>query len=690
MKLLKYRVRDFRSIDDSGDIETDRVTTLIGTNESGKTNVLLPLWKLKNGPIELAKDYPRKLYSAVRNEKPARIFIEAHFAPTEDLLAELVELTQAPPDQLAEIKVARRYDKTYVVTFPLVPAAQTVPASELQAILKGAADEITAATPMKTEEAITQAIKQALQQAKGSLPEGECTTDQVQAAQQTLDVVKTDGAPKGSSIVPRFNRAVAELKSIGERLSKPHPDDSDDARDAVVAALPNFVYYSSYGNLDSEIYLPHVIENLAREDQLGDKDAAKARTLKVLFRFVGLQPDEILKLGEEAAADAKQIASTGGKKTERAILLDSASTRLTEEFRAFWKQGNYTFDIRADGNHLRIWVADTLRPQRIELEGRSAGLQWFLSFFLVFLVERDDKHAHSILLLDEPGHTLHPLGQEDLSAFFNGLAESNQLIYTTHSPFLVDADHLDRARKVLVDAQGTSRVTPDLGAGSDASSRGAGYAVYAALEISIAKTLLIGCTPVVVEGSSDQHYLTGIKTVLVKAGRLKPGRELVFPPAGGAKGVKPLASLLFGRDDKLPLVLLDSDDAGNEFAKALRNGIYAGSKELIMQVGEFFTDFKSCEIEDLLPPSIMVDSLDRWQKPDVPFGDVFKAGSPIVDQIEQWAKSQGIELDSGWKVELAKRVKARLLSSKLDAIDATSLDRWAKLFDTFEAKDPTE
>ena len=46
MRLLKYRVTDFRSVEDSGWIDTDSVTALVGVNESGKTNLLLPLWKL--------------------------------------------------------------------------------------------------------------------------------------------------------------------------------------------------------------------------------------------------------------------------------------------------------------------------------------------------------------------------------------------------------------------------------------------------------------------------------------------------------------------------------------------------------------------------------------------------------------------------------------------------------------------
>jgi predicted ATP-dependent endonuclease of OLD family len=64
MRLLRFRVTKFRSVDDSGWIEMDAVTALIGTNESGKTNLLLPLWKLnpaKDGKISPTSDYPRKL-----------------------------------------------------------------------------------------------------------------------------------------------------------------------------------------------------------------------------------------------------------------------------------------------------------------------------------------------------------------------------------------------------------------------------------------------------------------------------------------------------------------------------------------------------------------------------------------------------------------------------------------------------
>ena len=450
--------------------------------------------------------------------------------------------------------------------------------------------------------------------------------------------------------------------------------------------LPKFVFYSTYGNLDSEIYLPHVIQNLVRND-LGAREQAKARTLKVLFEFVKLKPEEILELGQDFSDPDRQptdadIASIAEKKKQRSILLQSASTLLTTRFREWWKQGEYRFRFEADGNHFRIWVSDDKRPEEVELEGRSTGLQWFLSFYLVFLVERADAHDDAILLLDEPGLSLHPLAQRDLSEFFEGLAKDNQLLYACHSPFLVDADRLDRARKVYVDGTGTSKVTSDLREGH-AGQHGAAYAVFAAVGLSVAESLLLGCDAVVVEGPSDQHYMTAIKNLLIGAGKLQPGRELVFPAAGGAKGVRAVASILGGRDDVLPVALFDSDKDGRETIASLRKHLYAGEPDLVMEVGPFAGSMADAEIEDILPAKILIKQLDRWQRAaNVPFAEEYKSDSPIVPQIEGWAARHGITLPKpGWKPELAKRVKQELLQGGPERVDSAVLDRWQELFE---------
>jgi putative AbiEii toxin of type IV toxin-antitoxin system len=694
MKLKRFRVTDFRSVADSGWIEADDVTALIGTNESGKTNVLLPLWKLnpaKEGAIVATADYPRKRLNEIRNEKLKPVFIRAVFDVGEELAQELSSKTGLPSDAVREVEVSRRYGADCEIDFPNAAPPRSVPRGRVLALLEQAEREIESMPSLKTEEDLRKLLVSSLRTARESVPvDGEVPAALLDGILTTLEGVKTEGAPKTSTVVPRHRQACDEIRGLREEVSRPHPRDVDAAVALVRKNLPKFVYYATYGNLDSEIYLPQVIANLARSD-LGLKEQAKARTLKVLFEFVRLQPQEIHELGRDfkdpsRQPTAEEIAAIAEKKKLRSILLQSASASLTTSFRGWWKQGEYRFRFEADGDHFRIWVSDDRRPEEIELEGRSTGLQWFLSFYLVFLVERGDAHEGAILLLDEPGLSLHPLAQRDLSEFFDGLAKDNQLIYTCHSPFLVDADRLDRARKVYVDLDGTTRVTSDLRApDGDPRQRGAAYAVHAALGLSVAESLLLGCKAVVVEGTSDQHYLTAVKSILIAAGRLKPGRELVFPPAGGARGVKAVASILGGRDEELPIALFDSDTQGLETARSLREGLYAGDPDLVLQVGTF-TGMADSEVEDLIPPAVIVRHLDRWQRnADVPFADEVQEAEPIVPQIEAWAKKHGVDLQvPGWKVELAKRVKQQLLADGPAAVEPGFMDRWARLFEAFE------
>ena len=118
-------------------------------------------------------------------------------------------------------------------------------------------------------------------------------------------------------------------------------------------------------------------------------------------------------------------------------------------------------------------------------------------------------------------------------------------------------------------------------------------------------------------------------------------------------------------------------------AKSLKEGLCAADQDLVLDL-QPFVGFGDCEVEDLLPPDVLVAQLDRWQRAaEVSFADVVKAG-PIVPQIEQWAKSQGIDLKKpGWKVELAKRVKEQLLKDRVTKISSAFLDRWERVFQAF-------
>jgi hypothetical protein len=133
-----------------------------------------------------------------------------------------------------------------------------------------------------------------------------------------------------------------------------------------------------------------------------DSRAARVRTTECLFEHVGL---DISKL---QALDSHQPGTPGQEVVrrqidERSILASSAGQAMTAKFSQWWDQRRHAFRYQLDGDYFRVWVSDDLDPSEIELDQRSHGMQYFFSFFLVFLVESQAAHVNSVLLLDEPG-----------------------------------------------------------------------------------------------------------------------------------------------------------------------------------------------------------------------------------------------------------------------------------------------
>ena len=700
MNLISFRVINFRSVDDSGWINISSITALIGTNESGKTNLLLPLWKFcpaKDGEINPLADYPRSKYNSIRQENPKPVFIETKFDLPDRLAHEISNLTGVISSEVKTAVVKRRFSGEYEVVFPDAKPKRYVLKTEVLEIFSETQDSMSQLVLAgKSEDVLQSDIQNFLEESIKSCTdtEGDGIGEEILKKIKSISSkINLENSFKRSTIVPRFGQLIDSIDDMISSITKPHPDESDLAIDLVLDNLPKFVYYSNYGNLDSEIYLPHVIDNMRRSG-LGSRAEAQARTLKVLFDFVNLNPKEILELGQDIPAtdespDEEQIKKIRENKKEREILLQSAGTKLTKCFRDWWKQGEYRFRFQADGDHFRIWVSDEKRPDEIELEGRSTGLQWFLSFYLIFLVESNDSHQGSILLLDEPGVTLHPIAQRDLSDFFSSLSSTNQLIYTTHSPFLVNPDHLDRVKAVYVNNNGATEISSNLRAGEKNSSQTKSiYPVHAALGLTVSETLLQGCQTIVVEGTSDQHYLSAIKNYLIGKKMINPKREMIFVPSGGVKGVNPIVSLLTGKDETLPYVILDSDKSGEDMSKILVGNLYRGTKDRVVMIGNI-RSIQNSEIEDLIPSEILIKIIDKLYFRDVEngFDDEFKSGEPIVSQIEEYSQKYSVKLPHGWKVDVAIRTKERLLAAN-DPMRGESeylVEIWKKLFDAIQS-----
>jgi hypothetical protein len=293
LKLKRFRVTDFRSVRDSGWIEADQVGALIGTNESGKTNLLLPLWKLKpanDGEIDPIADFPRSDYTQLRGVSKDRVFIRAEFLTDQAAADALASLTGVPAEQFDVVAFARRYDGEYRTTFPNAGPQPSVPAAGVLAQLRDAKKKIER---VSTEKPLRAAMLAALDDAIGSLKGVETANAATfKQVEQALAPVQSDNADEGSALASTWESLSEALAKSTAQITAPHPDTNEQAAQLALKHLPSFVYYSNYGNLDSEIYLPHVIANLER-DGLGPKEAGKARTLKVLFEFVRLSPQEI-------------------------------------------------------------------------------------------------------------------------------------------------------------------------------------------------------------------------------------------------------------------------------------------------------------------------------------------------------------------------------------------------------------
>ena len=618
LRLLRFKVSNFRSVIDSNWVTCDDVTTLVGVNESGKTNILLALWKLNpasGGKIDILHDMPVSRLSELRKKAEQVCFIEAMFS-LNDSVSFFKSHFGSDFSEDDEICIKRHFDGHY--SWNLIDTSK----------------------------------------------------------QSTIDELTV-------------SRATDDGQPIAAKYS------TSDIESMIISQLPSFVYYSNYGNLASKVYLPFAVKWLKGEAVPGIQISEdQVRTLRVLFKYVNLEPDEILRLGEDASEMARKAGRQGSinkadieksdeNKEQRALLLQSASTKLTKDFKEWWKQGNYVFKFDTDGDYFRIWVSDEIRADSVSLELRSTGLQWFLSFFLIFLVECQEDKKNAILLLDEAGLTLHPLAQKDLALFFTKIAENNPIINTTHSPFIVDTDHIDRCRVVYTDEKGGTIVSENLREGAKDVGNRSIYAVHAALGLSVSDVLLQGCQVVIVEGVSDQFYLSTIKTILIREKKIAPKKDIVFAPAGGVKGISGIIGLVSAKNDDLPYVILDSDSIGKDYKKKIESNLYIGHNERIICINSV-VKMDGSEVEDLIPFSIIEKRIRILFGTEI--GDEFEeeferdSSKPIIPQIETFAEEHSVILKEGWKVDISRFFNKKMLSSSLDNIPETCLSMWVELF----------
>ena len=135
MILKKFRVQNFRSVKDSGWIDCQNVTSLVGVNEAGKSNLILALWKLnpaRDGKIDLLHDMPVKEYSAWRGSPEKFTFISAEFELDEEVVSQIAETCDCESRACSTVIISRHYDGIRTINFPNFKVCDSVSADKLR------------------------------------------------------------------------------------------------------------------------------------------------------------------------------------------------------------------------------------------------------------------------------------------------------------------------------------------------------------------------------------------------------------------------------------------------------------------------------------------------------------------------------------------------------------------------------
>jgi len=680
-KPVKFRVQNFKNVEDSGWIPIENVTCFVGRNESGKTTLLKALHKFNPAtpePYNPQKEFPRDRFTRDFKDPKDWPVCSVKFEITDETLAKCqAEMPGKAPPKFATY--VRNYDgRLSSLNFePALPSEVLLSKPLLDGLTAFAKGARRLKAPTPEEETNTAATRTTLATWASGWSDKLSAIGDLKQQAPTLEQIKSESESKSSPLTADL---IEELQTclqplIAEAQKKPL---FDRLHAILHTEIPVFIYFENYGVLDSAIYLPRFIQDMKQTP-----NDPKIRTIQAMFKHVNLEAADLERLGAESAANARMqgqnvteamIATDQKNKELRSVKLNAASLDISKRFSDWWQQRRHEIVYEADGNYFRIWISDDRRPGvKIELESRSKGFQWFFSFYLVFLVESDDGHRNAVLLLDEPGLNLHPTAQQELISFFETLSKKNQILYSTHSPFLIDGQHIERVRPVTEDDSGHSNVS----IGEWPKDRETIFPLQAAAGYAMLQGLFSHKDNLLVEGMSDYYYLTAISSQCARAKKTTLPEKIYVTPCGGTKYMGHMASLFLGQKVR-PVILLDADDAGRVRKDALLKSLYSGHENAILMLGDIL-GMKDSEIEDLLGEDVVMPAVSKMLGIDISLTDADRKKPTLPDQIESATKRLGIALPDGWKgITAILLVSEWAESGKL--LPEPILDKAAKLF----------
>ena len=434
--------------------------------------------------------------------------------------------------------------------------------------------------------------------------------------------------------------------------------------------LPAFVYFDDYSTMRGRISLPDMRRRSENGAELDDAD----RTFMSLISLVGTDIGDL-----ESQMDYEHLKAE----------LESASISITDDVFEYWQQNRQLrveFDL-SNANpsdppplnegtilHIRIW--NNRHRVSVPFDERSKGFVWFFSFLAYFSgLELEDENRNLLLLLDEPGLNLHAMAQRDFLRFIDErLAPKHQVIYTTHSPFMVDLNRLGSVRTVQdMDDRGT--VVSDDVMVHDSETV---FPLQVAMGYQLAQSLFLAPHCLLVNSPSDQIYLQVLGEAVSAQGRPSLDPRWVTIPVGGADNLPTYVSLL-GENYVNVAIMMDVSPKSRARIEAKHGKTGYNSPIKMVEV----TKIRDADMEDLFDPHFYLKLVNTVYAHELPYELTMKAisgPSPrIAQRIQKFFEKENV---CGGYFD-SYRPAAYLLSKHLELrseIDDSTIERAASMF----------
>lgn len=562
MLLRKARIENFKIVEDSKEFTLDRVTCLVGKNESGKTALLEALYRLnpyydEDAGYNKIEEYPRRFltdYDERHEGEPARV-VTTHWELEDSDVASVEAVLGKDCLKTRDVAIHKKYDEK--------GTTWSVPLDEPKVV-----QTLIDVAQLHTEEADPARQHKTVATLKKYL-DGRAATnsEREKALLETINKFR-DGSPYKAAI------------------------------DALT--MPKFVSFADYDIMTGNV----AIDDLLRRKATNNPKEIRAGE-KVFFAFLGLvgtSLDEINKIDRFEPLKAQ---------------LEAASNKITRDVFQYWTQNRnlrvqFTLDAAQPGDpapfnqgkilHTRIY--NTLHDVSVNFDERSRGFVWFFSFLVLFSQVKKNYGKNVIILLDEPGLSLHAKAQADLLRYIEEqLKPNHQVIYTTHSPFMVDSSNLMSVRTVedlvIYGEDGHPKEILGTKVGDEVLStdRDTLFPLQGALGYEITQTLFVGENSLLVEGPSDLLYLTAFSAQLKDRGRTHLDPRWTICPIGGVDRVAAFMSLLSG--NKLHVaVLIDYASGQKKKVEELRRSRVLQDNHVL--TFDMFTGKPEADVEDVI------------------------------------------------------------------------------------------